>query len=367
MQQPNEDPGNPFSKIKGIEIEPQTYTGAELFKLKTDSIPTLVDPLIPQTGVWSIVGSSDTGKSMLLRQLAISIGRGRDFLGFKINSIHQKVIYIASEDDSGSTSFILRKQAGEMAGLENIRFYFETENIPQYIEKQLISENADLVIIDCWSDVFGQNLIDSALIRQTLNVYRGIANKFNCSIGFLHHTGKRTEKLEPSKNNILSGQGFEAKMRLVIELRVDLNDENTKHLCVVKGNYLGKEYKNSSYVLSFDPNNFLFTNTGDRVPFDQLAALTELEKKRKRVEPGEIHNDTHLIVLAKVFKNNQQLKLAELNDLISNHYCREVNDGFPFGKDRISKYRTHLIDERLIFKHGKDRSPITYYSLTNDD
>ena len=43
MQQPNETPGNQFSKIPGIAIEPQTYTGAELFKLYTESIPTLVD------------------------------------------------------------------------------------------------------------------------------------------------------------------------------------------------------------------------------------------------------------------------------------------------------------------------------------
>jgi len=360
----NEIPVSSFTDLKGIEVEPQTYTGVDLFKLSSESIPTLIHPLVPQTGVWTIVGSSDTGKSMIFRQLAICIAKGQDFLGFKINSKYGKVIYIASEDDAVSTSYLIKKQGVEICGLENIRFYFETDSIIDYLGLQLTAEPADLIIIDCWSDVFGQNLNDSALIRQTLNLYRTIANKYNCSIGFLHHTGKRTEKLEPSKNNILSGQGFEAKMRLVIELRTDLKDEHIKHLCIVKGNYLGKEYKNSSYVLNFDPETFLFTNTGDRIAFDQLVAPTESEKKRKRIQPHEIHNDTHLIILSKVFRNNAELKLGELNPKLSNHYDQYVNDGFTFGKDRVAKFLSHLIEEGLVIKHGKDRSPNCYYSLS---
>ena len=153
-------------------------------------------------------------------------------------------------------------------------------------------------------------------------------------------------------------------MRLVIELRTDLKDENLKHLCIVKGNYLGKEHKNSSYVLNFDPNRFLFTNTGDRVAFDQLAAPTESEHRRRRVQPHEINNDTHLMILSKVFKGNAKLKLGELNPKLSNHYDQQCNDGFTFGKERVAKFLAHLMDERLIIKHGTDRSPKTYYSLS---
>jgi AAA domain len=347
-------------------ILPETFTGEDLFKLNANCIPTLIYPIVPKRGLWALVGSSDTGKSMILRQLVISVVKQRPFLGWDIVGKHWKAIYIATEDDNISTSHLLRKQALDVDGLQNLRFHFETENIPEYLEEQLTKEPADLIIADCWADLFGQNLNDSALIRQTLNIYRAIANKHNCSICFLHHTGKRTEKLEPSKNNILSGQGFEAKMRLVIELRTDTKDENTKHLCVVKGNYLGKEYKNSSYVLKFDPDNFLFTNSGERVAFDQLVAPTDVEKRRKRCEPGEIDISTHLIILAKVFKSNNKFKFSELNALISNHYCREVNDGFPFGTDRVTKYRTHLIEQGLIFEHGKDKSPNKFYSLSCD-
>ncbi|MDO3627279.1 AAA family ATPase [Mucilaginibacter sp. BT774] len=356
-----------FETIEGLTIEPQTYTGADLYRLDAETIPTLISPIVPRKGVWALVGSSDTGKSMLLRQLAICVAKRTNFLGWDVSGEHWKVIYIATEDDNVSTSYLIKRQSTQIDDLENIRFHFESDNIPEYLEAQLSSELADLIIIDCWSDVFGQNLIDSALIRQVLNRYKAIATKYNCSIAFLHHTGKRTEKLEPSKNNILSGQGFEAKMRLVIELRTDLNDENIKHLCIVKGNYLGREFKNSSFVLNFDPQTFLFTNSNERVPFELLAVPVDTAQRKRRVQPHEIPNETHLIILSKVFKGNQKLKLGELNPKLSNHYDQQCNDGYTFGKERVAKFLSHLLEEGLIIKQGVDRSPNTFYTLLNDD
>ena len=58
-------------------------------------------------------------------------------------------------------------------------------------------------------------------------------------------------------------------MRLVIELRKDLNNPNLRHLCIVKGNYLPQSAKESSIVLEMD-ENMVFTATGDRVPLGNL-------------------------------------------------------------------------------------------------
>lgn len=97
----------------------------------------------------------------------------------------------------------------------------------------------------------------------------------------LHHTGKRTEELSPSKNNLLGSQGFEAKMRLVLELRTDKEDSQYKHLCVVKANYLPREYKESSYKLRFD-SNMLFEDTGVRVPFEELIGTRKEREAEKQ-------------------------------------------------------------------------------------
>ncbi len=181
----------------------------------------------------------------------------------------------------------------------------------------------------------------------------------------MDHTGKRTQKLVPSKDNLLSGQGFEAKMRLVMELRNDKSDENTKHLCIVKGNYLGKEYKNDSYKLTFDPDTFIFSNTGERVPFENLATVTEDNGTTKKplLKANEIHQTTHLEILQKVFSKGLKPKLGDLQTRMMNKYSEGF--GTVFGKKRVDQYLDYLINDlALIAKKGKDRSPQAYYYLT---
>jgi len=260
---------------KQPEPQPIAITGYELLRQDNDEIPCLVDNLLQRVGIGALVGSSDTGKSTILRQLAVSIAiRQPDFLGFPINAIHHRAIYVSSEDDQRAVSFLLKKQAtGERVSddlYKNIRFVFETENLLETLESLLEESRVDLIVIDAFSDLFIGQMNANNEVRTFLNKYSQLAQKYECLILFLHHTGKRTEQLEPSKNNVIGSQGFEAKMRIVIELRQDFMVKNYRHLCIVKGNYLPKEMKTESFVLCFD-DNMVFKNTGSRVPFESLV------------------------------------------------------------------------------------------------
>jgi len=356
---------NHFEELKNENIEGTIYKASEMFLMKTETIPCLIDPIIPKIGIFALVGSSDTGKSMLLRQLALSIAKGTDFLDFKVNPNTGKVIFVATEDDHISTSYLLRKQADSIEGLENIIFNFDTENIPDFLEKELALNQTDLVIIDAWSDVFGQNLNDSALIRQTLNIYKAISNKYKCAIGFLHHVGKRTQKLAPSKDNILSGQGFEAKMRLVLDLRVDNVNPDFRHLSIVKGNYLGSEFKTSSYKLLFDKDKFLFDNTGERVMFEELAEKTEEQKRKGNTNPMDVTEETHNRLLMDVFKNNKPLLASELYDRLGILYAKHFTE--TFGRDKTKKYARYLEDEDFIKQIGTKGTKTSMFDLTRRD
>lgn len=337
------------------------YTALELFSMGEESIPCLINPIIPKIGIFAIYGSSDTGKSMLFRQLAISIAKGSEFLGFNINATSNKVVFIATEDDHISTSYLLRKQAGSFKGLENITMNFETENIPEFLENHLSNNEADLIIIDCFSDVFGQNLVDTALIRQNLNLYRSIANKYKCAIGFLHHSGKRTQNLVPSKDNILSGQGFEAKMRLAIELRNDPIDSDIKHLCIVKGNYLSSEYKSASYKLSFDTNTFLFNNTGERTNYEDLAIKTDEGKKKPVLNVSDITNEIHERLLMDIYKKGSSIKTSELETRIGLIYGKHFS--LSISREKKSEIKLVLEDEGFINQIGTKGSKSSCFEL----
>jgi hypothetical protein len=275
------DYGKPVSK---------EVTGAQLLTSKYELMPCLIDPILQRVGIACLAGSSDTGKSTLLRQLAIAITTGESkFLDFNINATHRSVICVITEDMEAETSFLLKRQAGNRAEyeLQKLRFIFDSEDTLKTLDESLTNQPADAVIIDCFSDVFssaGGDLKDTQKIRSFLNPFQELARKHQCLVLFLHHTGKRTEQFEPSKNNLLSGQGFEAKVRLVIEFRADLINPALRHFCIVKGNYLHGRYKKESFVLHFDENTFLFTDTGERMPFEMLAKKDESENHRNKYQ-----------------------------------------------------------------------------------
>lgn len=253
-------------------------TAADLLARRVESIPCLIEPIFQRVGLAAVAGSSDVGKSAWLRQLALAVATGAPtFLDWPIKPKHKSAIYVSSEDDENATAFLLntlnKSQQHRPADCSRLRFIFETHNLLKELDKRLSTTPADLIIIDAFGDLYTKDANRTNEIRQFLHDYSQLALKHECLILWLHHTGKRTDAEVPSKHNVIGGQGFEGKVRLLIELRLDHHDQTRRHLCIVKGNYLPDTLKNESYVLAFE--DFRFSQTGERVPFEQLAKPKE--------------------------------------------------------------------------------------------
>lgn len=250
----------------------------ELYNLNTQEIPKLLDPFFQKIGLASLVGTSDSGKSTFLRQLSISIALNLEkFSGFTLNSNTNKVIYVSTEDDPSAISYSLRKQVDfflkedktiDSNLLNNLKFIFETDDLLKNLSKRLEQEPVDLIIIDAFTDVFSKELNANTQVRQFLNDYDKLAKKHNCLILFLHHIGKNTLRATPSKDSIIGSQAFEAKMRVVVELRPNQYRQNLKDLWVLKSNFLDSSHKTKSYVLEVN-ENMIFSSTGERTSNNQ--------------------------------------------------------------------------------------------------
>lgn len=254
-------------RVLGISAE-------KLLNMDIIEIPFLIDGLIHKVGLAAIAGSSDTGKSAFLRYLCMSIcAKKSEFLNFKINATHNRAIYVSTEDDELSTANLLCKQNKDLdvdpSELSGLRFVFDTENLLDTLDTMLSESSVDIVVIDAFTDLYTKSMNDISQVRGYLNEYSQLAQKHQCLFLFLHHCGKRTENFVPSKDNLIGSQGFEGKMRLVLELRSDFVDVSYKHLCCVKGNYLPAKEKSESYKLKFT-ENLTFEDTGERVLFTDL-------------------------------------------------------------------------------------------------
>ena len=272
------------------------FIGADQLKnQKLKEVDYLVDQLIPRGTLCSLVGESDTGKSSLLRQLAVSVAYGDEtFIGFKLNDKCRNVVYVSTEDGEMGTSVWLNKHLGEdiidEEVLSKLKFLFITENLYENIRKVICENCVDLLIIDSYADIFEGSMNDSNIVRSFLTKYNNLANQYGVTIIFLHHTKKSSEGMKPNKNNILGSQGFEAKMRSVMMLTKDDNDSSLRHLCVVKNNYMPEKDKNRSYVIRFN-DHLAFEATGDRVNFNDLDNPEYLQIAKDLKSQGKSLNE----------------------------------------------------------------------------
>ena len=305
------------------EAEKQTFrkylvNGFDMLQATTQQMDYLMAPLLPRVGMAALVGSSDSGKSTLLRGLAMAISSGaKRYLGFELQPKHHSAIYVSTEDDATAIGALMQRQLEELCtpkeAYATLDFIFDTDNLIENLEAMLEDKPRDLVIVDAFADLYTGPMNENNRVRSFLNIFSQLAIKHNTLIIFLHHTGKRTESLAPSKHNAIGSQGFEAKMRLMMELRPDPTRYDIRHLCVVKGNYLPSEYKHDSFELRFTPS-LNFEATGERVPFSML--------KERDVEKEEAEAERLALVQSLRDEGKSYREIAEMTEMSAATVCR---------------------------------------------
>lgn len=262
-------------------------TAEKLLEMRLDSIPCLIEPIFPKVGLIAMAGSSDTGKSTLMRQLCINIVAGDStFMGYKINAEHRSALYVSTEDEMNAMASMLTKQNKGLnftwSSMGKLHYLFDSSNLLTDIEALLSTYPIDLVVIDAFADIFGKDINQSNQVRSFLTDFSNLANTYKCLFVFIHHTGKASETKTPNKNSILGSQGFEARMRTVVMLIKHPSNANYRYLCIVKGNYLPDHMKNEAQELLFD-ENMTFSLTGRTEVLENLAKDDEHKHKEEQI------------------------------------------------------------------------------------
>jgi RecA-family ATPase len=143
--------------------------------------PFLIDGLICRGEISSIVGSSETGKSMLLRDMALAISGGEEsFLGFKTNIQSGFTIYVSTEDGERRTYDAMLKQS-EGRNTDsinaNLGYIFETEDVMKELSEVQEKRKIDLLIVDCFTDLYRGDLNRANEIRGFFNPYKAFAKR----------------------------------------------------------------------------------------------------------------------------------------------------------------------------------------------
>lgn len=254
-------------KRKEVEMKKKWFTGNDVLNAETKEGIWLWKDYVPKEALTGITGPSDTGKSTLLRQLALAVAGGeRSFLGNDLLVESGNVIYAATEDSAIGMKESFTQQVHAVGldegQLNNVHFIFETENMIEEVEVLLNDKPFDLVILDCVGDLLYGNPNDYIQVRQQLGRIRDMAVAYHCAFILLHHNVKNSEKGAPDKNKMNGSQGMESKMRSLIELRLNEKNNDERLLTILKGNYVPVHLKKQSRCLNFSPDNFVYSDTG---------------------------------------------------------------------------------------------------------
>lgn len=354
----NQTISNP--KQSKIDSDKNIFNAVELLAMGNNEQHYLMEPIFPQKGTAVLAGKPDTGKSQFVRQLCIHIALGiGKFLGFNLMPVYKRAIYIATEDNTNATSFLLNKQLKglDTLPLENLRFMFADtmtqDEIIDNLNLELRNFPSDLVIIDSFGDIFtGKDSNNNMAMRNTVKLFDKIAQEHNCLILFVHHINKAAYKQTPGQEHIQGGSALVQKVRLAMQLSEGEGD--VRYLTVVKGNYCPKEYKQNSMELIFSEKTFLFENTGKLIPTNKISYQPDNGQKGDNLD--ELKN-----LAQEIFKNDI-LSYGKFTE----RYCQSTGKSVPTAKRAHTKLRNHEIITDCNSGY-KLSNPVTESNLFDDE
>lgn len=293
----------------------------ELLATPDKEIPWIVDGWIPEGGLSLIAAKPKVGKSALLRDLAISVAQGRDFLGRKTRK--GPVIYIHLEDSER----LMRKELRKLGGTAEDILLFAGP-APKEAFK-LLWESAEvlrpvLIIIDTaqrWLRIKKPD--DYAEVTSAFDPYIQMARKLNVAPLFSHHSPK-AEKYDVADNALGSIAFFGS---------VDI------------GFFLARDRDNRRY---------LTTRQREDQTRDVEGHLLEMDRETHRFEMGASKNITLL-------EDTEQKIIAFLHDhpgVVQSRIFTEVIGKGSTKRDALKR----LVDTGRVDVAGKGRpgNPYTY-------
>ncbi len=246
------------------------YTATELLaSFDGKETDFLWDNLIPRTGTGLLVGPPDMGKSQLAKELAITIAKGStEYLGQRLKPIHNRVLYVFTEDQEDAVSSSLNKQLLKHVDLDknNLSLAFLTdETITELIKKLSLfcEENpVDLIIVDAFGDIFsGSDTNSNIQMRRDIKAFDELVRTHRLALLFVHHVNKAGYKSNPSQELIQGGSGLTQKVRYALYL--SRNESGQKFFNVAKGNYTSNFYKENRLPVEFEEETLTFDVMGN--------------------------------------------------------------------------------------------------------
>ena len=338
--------------LPGIKKKRNTYSFAELSKIKGERQEFVLDQLLPKASVTILMGEDGVGKSQLCAQLCLHVAMGMtSFCGLSLVGKNSECLFVGTEDAKQKFANAITTQAALIDPNHDPEqvpvFFTEASMFDDFKElkdemDELIAEHKfEVVVVDTMSDMFGLlngEINSSDHARKILSYFQSIADKTKAAVIMIHHVAKskmvqkRNEgKLFIEKNDSQGAGAITQKARTVLALTNEpssINQEGTEYfnyLHVVKANLMGRNWvvnaiqllfstqtllhKHNGFVDIFEKENQGLRDAGNNQP---VQVERTVGGQSRKLPPQEIPDGDHWKKLKEIFREEEPLEYKEI-------------------------------------------------------
>ncbi len=214
-------------------------------------------------------------------QMGMSLANNEsEFLGFKINAMNQKVLFVDTE--CGESVLIERYQALQ----KNLNWKGDskftlvtksgiTDSIYDDIETAIQQVKPDIIFIDClYNTTDGVDISKNHNIHPITNRITQLRDKYDCTIVSIHHMNKGGHQEGLQKDRMAGGSSLQNWAEHIV-LLTRTNETGTRLMKIDKSRHI--DYPECLYKLIWDSDNQKLINEGICTDWKPLL-LTDSKK-----------------------------------------------------------------------------------------
>lgn len=298
----------------------------------------LVDRLVPQNSITSIIGEPTAGKSFIGLQLAYAVASGQPLFG-EFTTRQGNVLIISKEDNAWLTG----RRAAKLGYSADLPIYYTTHQdwvfsssmIDPALDEIIRTKHIQLIIIDSFRRVFAGDENSSGEVSIIHRSFKRITDQ-NLAVIFIHHQGKASYQ-----NSVFQGRGS-SDITAMVDYQYDLHK---------KDNEIRIVQSKARYTEQLDPFivSFPSFNEGDCeftfVRWDRTPPTTNEPTVSKQAEDSVIA----------ILQNSAE-------PIYQGQLLQQINDtGIHTSHGTLSKVLEVLVAQGRITKEFRSRR--NYFSL----
>lgn len=273
---------------------------SEMFDIQVTETEWLIDDLLPASGIMLLSAKPKAGKSVLARNLALSVARGGRFLGRMCRP--GVVLWVGLEEPQNEAILALKAMGVQRQDPIRIHFGRAPADAMAWLQAECEAHQVALVVLDTWYKLLLiENINDYAAVTRANEPLMHLRQKGIAQV-WIHHNNKGEST---NGDEVLGSSAIFSAPDTLLSIR--RANDGTRTVRSVQR--FGTDMEDT--IVAMDPDTFLIHSAGSK--YVAQVESTKAQVERSLASSPEPLTKDELVAMIEARK---QFTIAAINDLL---------------------------------------------------